>query len=548
PPVILCPADLQSCSDEVPIGEPTVSDNCGIESITNDAPPVFPAGIPTQVTWTATDVYGNTSSCIQIVTISVITVSASSSAQVSCHNASDGVIIVTPDGGTEPYMYSINGQQPQVSNVFSGLAAGAYVVTVIDSIGCIKILPEIIIVNPPQLQVVVEGSEQVSCHNSSDGMIYAIVSGGTGNYTYSLNGGPAQTSPMFNGLPPGNYIVTVHDANGCEAVADGYIIHNPDSVVVTAAITGQISCYHGSDGEISATGSGGTGAYTYSINGAVEQTSNVFSGLPAGVYIITIMDENGCTSVSEQIVLNGPPEIQAYTETSGQVSCNDYGDGEITVIASGGTGILSYSINGGPLQTSNVFSGLPAGVYTITIYDENGCNLVLDEINIINPNPLTAEFNSTQANCSGLNGGFAQVIVYGGTPQYTYQWSNGGSTAGIYDLAAGNYSVTVSDAMGCSMAFNTAITAEPRIELQVNRGFSPNGDGINDTWVIGNLYLYPENDVVVLNRWGNEIFTQKSYMNDWAGSDLLEGTYLYIIKVKMCEEDVVFKGYVTILR
>ncbi len=230
------------------------------------------------------------------------------------------------------------------------------------------------------------------------------------------------------------------------------------------------------------------------------------------------------------------------------MSCNDYGDGKITVIASGGTGILSYSINGGPLQTSNVFSGLPAGVYTITIYDENGCNLVLDEINIINPNPLTAEFNSTQANCSGLNGGFAQVIVYGGTPQYTYQWSNGGSTAGIYDLAAGNYSVTVSDAMGCSMAFNTAITAEPRIELQVNRGFSPNGDGINDTWVIGNLYLYPENDVVVLNRWGNEIFTQKSYMNDWAGSDLLEGTYLYIIKVKMCEEDVLFKGYVTILR
>jgi gliding motility-associated-like protein len=86
------------------------------------------------------------------------------------------------------------------------------------------------------------------------------------------------------------------------------------------------------------------------------------------------------------------------------------------------------------------------------------------------------------------------------------------------------------------------------IEPEANNAFSPNGDGINDHWVIKNLELFPDNELVVINRWGNEVLTQRGYANDWNGSDLGEGTYFYILKVDLCDEEKVYDGYVTILR
>ncbi len=548
PPVIICPADIISCDEETSLGEPYVMDNCGILNVTNDAPPNFPYGIPTDVTWTVTDIYGNTSSCIQSVTISVITASAMSSPQVSCYNASDGIITVTVSGGVGVYHYSLDGQTPQTSNVFSGLPAGAYEIIITDENGCQKTLPEIIIANPPELLVTITGTSQVTCNNSSDGVITANATGGTGDYSYSLNGGPAQSSNLFTGLAPGSYVVTVYDENGCEAISNVFEIDNPEPLDITGSISGQISCYHGADGEITVNATGGTGDYSYAINGENPQVSNVFTGLSAGTYGIVVTDENGCTDSTGAIILHNPPQIEAYAETTGQVSCNSSEDGEITVYATGGTGTLSYSINGGPTQLSNVFTDLAPGFYTINVYDENGCFITLDEISINQPDPISLEFHNTDANCSGLDGGFSQVIVAGGTPPFTFLWSNGVTTSGAANLAAQTYSVTVTDAYGCTHSQSTTIHAEPRTELGIAKGFSPNGDGINDVWVVDNLNLYPDNEVVLINRWGNEIFTQKSYMNDWTGSDLLEGTYFYIIKVKMCEEDVVFKGYVTILR
>lgn len=155
----------------------------------------------------------------------------------------------------------------------------------------------------------------------------------------------------------------------------------------------------------------------------------------------------------------------------------------------------------------------------------------------------------TNADCTGITGGSAELEVSGGAGLYDYSWSNGMQTNAVDNLAAGIYALSVTDANNCTKEYEIEIGIDDvEVPLEFNNVFSPNYDGINDLFVIENLELYPDNELVILNRWGNEIYTMKSYDNLWDGSDLSEGTYFYILKVNMCIEVKSFSGYITILR
>jgi len=627
-PVITCPPDIIHCSTDFTLGAPIVSDNSGIASITNDAPLIFPIGVTTIVTWTITDIHGNISICTQSVTISKLVVSAEGSSQVSCNNVSDGSITVTTSGGTGSYSYSLDGIIFGPSNQFNDLLAGSYTVTVKDSIGCIAITNAVVISNPDLLIASATGSSQVSCHNSSDGSVTASASGGTGSYSYSLNGGAFGSSSEFIGLPAGSYSVTVMDENECIAVTEALVIANPDLLIASATGSSQVSCHNSSDGSITVSASGGTGSYSYSLNGGAFGPASEFIGLPAGSYIITVMDENNCTAVTEAFVIENPVEISIAVVSTPQVNCNNDSDGVIIAVAHGGTGNFVYALNGGAYQQSNVFDNLQAGNYIVTVMDENGCTDSSPVIVIINPEPVSVEtfivsgnscfgeadasveiyssggtppfvysldgaeptsnslfsnitagnhdivvydingckgigaFNieaqaellislvsSSDANCVGKSDGSIEVTGVGGVPPYTYLWSTGDISPLINGLDAGEYTITVTDINGCISISTQTVKSGITVEnLTISTAFSPNGDGINDLWTIHNLELYPDNEVTVINRWGNEVYTQKVYQSNWDGSDLAEGTYFYILKCKMCGETREFKGYITIVR
>ncbi|PYL18742.1 MAG: hypothetical protein DME30_02425 [Verrucomicrobia bacterium] len=197
-------------------------------------------------------------------------------------------------------------------------------------------------------------------------------------------------------------------------------------------------------------GSGGTGPYTYSIDGTNFGNSGTFSSLAAGSYTVTVKDANGCTT-TQPVTIAQPASALTASALATNPSCSS-GTGSITVTASGGTGTLSYSKDGTNFQSSNVFSGLAGGSYTITVKDANGCTTTTGATVTVPPAVTTS---STEKNplCSGQLGSMT-VTFSGGTPGYQCSLDNGsftscGSPATFNNLSAGSHTVSVRDSQGC---------------------------------------------------------------------------------------------------
>ncbi len=320
------------------------------------------------------------------------------------------------------------------------------------------------------------------------------------------------------------------------------------NISLNAITTANVSCFGLSDGEATVTAINGLGDYLYLWNSSPPQSTQNAGNLPAGTYIVTVTDSVGCT-LTDTVVITQPNLLTASAEWSEQVSCHNVSDATISVFAQGGTLPYTYALNGGTPQSSNLFSNLPGGSYTVLVTDAHGCTTLVQEIFIINPDSITATFlYYSNANCFGTTGGSVEVVPAGGTPYYNYLWSNGATSAKIDELASEVFTVTVTDTRECTGVFSIEVLRDPKVDLDIPNAFSPNGDGKNDKWILKNLELYPENELVIINRWGNEVYSVNGYLNDWDGSNLNEGTYFYVLKVNMCYDMTTLKGYITVLR
>jgi hypothetical protein len=331
-------------------------------------------------------------------------------------NQNNGSITVSASGGTG-FTYNLNGGTYQSSNVFTGLAAGNYSVAAKNSNGCIGVAQVTIGVNDPcaGVTVVVTTTQVNPTTGQSNGSITATASGGTG-FTYSLNGGPFQTSGTFSGLAAGNYTVTAKNSNGCLGTAtvalgstnpcNGVTINV--TLIKTDPATGQ------SNGTITATASGGTG-FTYSLNGGAFQASGTFTGLAAGTYTVTAKSSAGCLGSAQITLTTSNPcatiNIVITTAIVNNTPCVTPASGKITVTATGSTG-FTYNINGGTYQASNIFSALAAANYTVGVKDVNGCTKTATAtVGNASSGPLFAQMRtliSTRCNGSGCHIGAGQ--------------------------------------------------------------------------------------------------------------------------------------------
>jgi len=363
----------------------------------------------------------------------------------------------------------------------------------------------------PSAIVISLAGDDPSC-GLSDGSITVTASGGTGTLEFSLDGVTFQASNIFSALTGGGYTVTVRDANGCTEDESITLTEEVSTIVASATGTDPL-CNGGADGSIEVTASGGTGTLEYSLDGLTYQASNIFSGLTAGAYTVTVQDDNGCTSTAD-VTLNDPALITASANVT-EPTCNGDTDGEIEVTAAGGTGTLEYSLDGVTFQASNVFTDLAAGDYTITIRDANACTATLD-VTVGQPDVLTAEsFLVIDPLCDGINTGSIGVDADGGTFPYTYS-IDGGAPQFIplfLFLGVGDHIIEVTDGNGCTFSYTETLSPFYTPELTVDAVQEPlcNGDanGTITVTIGGSLpnYSYTINGVEVSSDNSDATFT-----------------------------------------
>lgn len=362
---------------------------------------------------------------------------------IVCPGGATGEITVTAIGLGGNYTYSLNGGPAQSSNVFGNLTDGTYVVTVTSQVGIsITTLPFMIF---PLPAITIDAV--VVC----DYFTVEVI-GATPALQYSLDGGPFQAENQFFNLPNRSYVLLVQDSNGCQAVDTVTVAYIPFSLT---AETQEPKCSGSQNGSITLAPQGGQMPFSYQLNGAQGQSSNVFNGLSAGVYSLLATDHQGCTATMS-VPLAEPDPIQLTTT----ISWNN-----ISIQASGGTGILTYSINGVQFQLDSQFLNVPNGNYLLRVRDENGC-LATAPVTI---NVLTGAIQAPSALCAG-NVFTLTVNASGGLPPYAYQLNGGmfGPDNTFGNLGPGTYSVVIRDAANTEITLGAFQCIEfPNPELSV---------------------------------------------------------------------------------
>jgi cytochrome c5 len=326
---------------------------------------------------------------------------------------SDGAVNATASGGSASFTYSINGGAFQSSGVFTGLVAGNYTVTAKNSNGCTG-TSSVTVNAPPNpctgvTVTVTATTVNPTTAGGNNGSINATASGATG-FTYSLNSGAFQASGNFAGLTAGTYTITAKSSAGCTGTANFTLTDPCSGVTITVGGTfANPTTNGGSNGSISATASGGTAPYTFSLNSGAFQSSGNFTGLAAGAYTVTAKSATGCTG-SGSFTLTNPNPCAGVTINVTNSSVNNTpcvaANGSITAAANGGASPYTYSINSGPFQSGTVFSSLAAGSYTITAKDANGCtgNSTVTNINNLAAGPLFTQVKTVlQNNCESCH-------------------------------------------------------------------------------------------------------------------------------------------------
>lgn len=361
----------------------------------------------------------------------------------TCINSNNGSAIVTPTGGIPPYSFLWSDGQNTATA--TNLASGIYTITVADSIGA-TVMDTVTILAGAQLST---NPTDVLCNGDSSGTINLLVSGGSGNFSYSWSNGA--TTSNLNTLAAGDYTVIVTDISCSDTLSDTVAIEQP--LILTSAFSSSTPAVCGTNGSLSVTAFGGMAPYHYLWNNGA--TTSSINHLPSGTYTVAVIDTNGCTNIVTDSVLLQSPMVLANISSQTDVLCNFDTDGSATVSVSTGTPSYTYSWNTTPLQTTPTAIGLSAGIYIVTITDSNGCsNIDTATINIIHPLFVTINATATivPANTS---------VILEGNGATNYSWT-GNITNGIpfTPISSATYTVTGTDSTGCTNTAAITITVK----------------------------------------------------------------------------------------
>ncbi|MFK7799678.1 MAG: T9SS type B sorting domain-containing protein [Aureispira sp.] len=380
---------------------------------------------------------------------------------ILCNGDSTGFINVSVVGGVLPYAYTwtTGDNIEDLTNV----QAGSYALTITDFNNCVVNLGPLTISEPAALVLDTAIVQNLLCNGDGNGSISLTITGGAVPYTYLWNNS-ATTRDLTN-LSGGTYQVTITDNNGCVLVSPSYTVVEPTALTLTIDRVQDISCNGANNGAIYTALVGGVLPYTYNWN--TGDTTDFIDSLPAGSYAVTATDANGCTAIITGTLINEPAPLILIIDSIGAETCaNDGLDGFIDVQVQGGTGPYFYiwqdtaqSITFG---RSDSLGGLSTGIYRLMVTDVNDC--IISNDYVLNAlSDIQVDVDSVlSATCANNANGAIYISVSNGAGSYTYNWSNGDTTQDITNLLGGNYTVTVTDSIGCQVV-KTYITTNPTL-------------------------------------------------------------------------------------
>lgn len=403
--------------------------------------------------------FQDANACTDSINVSVSsanapTVSVSIGNNNLCTNDCTGTLQTQISGGNAPYSYLWNDPSAQTNSTAVNLCNGNYTVQVTDNSGCIAFANNTI--TAPTILISTISMTNSNCIQST-GSACVIASGGVAPYQYIWSDAGSQTSACATQLPQGWYWVTITDHNQCTHIDSVNVLDQPGpSISVT--LDQNIACYGVCIGQASVSVIGGNAPYNYTWSDPASQSTTTALGLCAGWYWITVEDVNHCSSIDSVEVLS--PTDFSIQNTIVNPNCNQ-NDGQICLQVAGATTPYAYLWSNS--DNDSCANAIPAGLYSYTITDANGC-INTSSINLTNNNtPSISTFVTNNASCNGYCDGVAGVNVSGGNAPYTYLWNDrlNQTTATANGLCAGRYTVTITESNNCSTSTSLSITEPP---------------------------------------------------------------------------------------
>ncbi|MNX37261.1 hypothetical protein D3C86_675670 [compost metagenome] len=484
-------------------------------------------------------------------------------AVVKCQGESTGVIVAEAVGGLGSYSYTLLNAAgtailpAQAEGRFENLAVGTYRVKV-DSGDC-TFTSAIITISEPATAVTAQFNvTNVACFGENNGKLEIIASGGTGIIKYALSPDLNQfdTVTIFEKLAPGDYQVIVQDENGCFILHD-FTITQPELLIAKEVPNSMIPevCVGDKDGAFSVEIKGGTAPYSVSLDiekgpftqGAVGQTIFDFTNLTGGTHVVYYKDAAGCINSVQinmplPVVLNPTAEVTYDCVNNTQANMVTITvDESITNLAD-----VDYQLDGtGAYQPSNIFTNLAPGNHYVTARHTNGCEVPTVSFEIKAYTPLGIKLSDGQPEMNVIS-----VTGTGGAPAYEYSFNGepftSSNTFKIYK--SGDYEVIVRDQNGCTA---TIIVPMVYIDVCLDNYFTPNGDGVYDTWGPGCTNIYNNLEFSIFDRYGR-VIAKYHYGQKWDGrynsEDLPSGDYWYVLKLNDEKDAREFVGHFTLYR
>lgn len=397
---------------------------------------------------------GCVSSRVPVMLTAVSTPVISATPKRPCFGQTNGSITTSIAGGTSPFSYAWN--VGQTTSSLTNIGSGNYTVVAKDVNNCADTLAVVV---PVSASISLSLTPtQVLCNGGSSGAVAAVASGGSGTLTYLWSN--AATTSSITGLSIGTYSVTVTDGVPC-SVSGTITITQPAALSASGVETDK-SCSDKNNGSIDVTVSGGKSPYTFNWSNSLGTAEDVI-GLSAGSYAVTVTDANGCTTTLTETI-SSPSALFAPAIVT-PVACFGQSTGTISISATGGNSGYTYLWADG--STGATRTNLPAGSYVLSLKDSKNCQ---KDTTIVVSQPtaaLSLTSMVTNDSCFGAGKGAVDATVTGGTvgSGYTYLWSNNATTEDINSLLKGSYTLTVTDANGCTTSLNNAVTEPQKLAV-----------------------------------------------------------------------------------